>query len=125
MEPEVNGIPRAERAKIDEILAYWYPGSWDRHSSVPGDMQARWFLGGATADREITDKFAGELRALDQNQREHWLNDRDGLLAYVLLADQYSRNIFRGDAKSFSCDERGVKAARLALEPSRWVDYKS
>lgn len=88
-------------------------------------MQERWFLGDATADREITDKFAGELRALDQDQREHWVNDRDGLLAYVLLADQFSRNIFRGDAKSFSFDERAFHAARIAHQPSRWVDYKS
>jgi len=82
-------------------------------------------MGGADADREITDKFSGELRALKFGEREHWIKDRDGLLAYVILADQFSRNIFRGDAISFSFDEKAVKAARLAHDPSRWVDYKS
>ena len=125
VEPEVNGIPLAEREKINQILAFWYPGNWDRHSSVPADMRERWFTGGAVHDRDITDKFAGELRALDQDEREHWVNDRDGLLAYVILADQFSRNIFRGDVKSFSFDARGLKAARLAHEPARWTDYKS
>jgi len=36
--PDENGITAAERVKIDEILAYWYPSNWDRHSSVPGEM---------------------------------------------------------------------------------------
>jgi uncharacterized protein (DUF924 family) len=88
-------------------------------------MADLWFREAPTSDRAITDKFAGELRALDQGEREHWLNDRDGLLAYVLLTDQFSRNIFRNDAKAFSYDARARFAARLAQEPSRWADYKS
>jgi len=59
------GISTKQRVKINEILAYWYPGSWDRHSSVSPYVQEKWFFGGPNVDREITDKFAGELRALD------------------------------------------------------------
>lgn len=78
-------------------------------------------MGGPQIDRELTDKFAGELRALGFGEREHWIKDRDGLLAYVLLTDQFSRNIFRGDARSFSFDTYGVKACRVAFEDKeRW-----
>ena len=118
-------IPVAEREKINQILAYWYPGNWDRHSSVSKEHLDIWFFGGAKNDKLITDKFTDELRALGEDKREQWVNDRDGLLAYVILADQLSRNIFRGYAKSFSFDARALKAARLAHKPARWTDYKS
>ena len=61
-----------------------------------------------------------------------WLTYPSGALAYCILLDQFSRNMFRGQAKAFSADRGALAAAKSAIhykwdlridEPARQFFY--
>ena len=77
---------------------------WDRHSNLPASMMKRWFGGAPNIDQEISTMFKLDLEDVGHQNVRHWLGDRDGKLAIIILCDQYSRNIYRGMAEAFSFD---------------------
>ena len=61
-----------------------------------------------------------------------WLTYPSGSLAYILVVDQFSRNMFRGSSKAFSSDRVALAAAKQAIthkfdlaisEPARQFFY--
>ncbi|PRX38165.1 Uncharacterized conserved protein, DUF924 family [Meinhardsimonia xiamenensis] len=74
-----------------------------------------WYRGDEALDREIRERF---LDAWEEAQRGGfglWLTYPSGTLAYIILNDQFPRNMFRGDAKAFSSDRRALAAAKMAI----------
>ena len=47
----------------------------------------QWFNGGPDFDKILIDNFKEITDAIDNGDKEHWLNDRDGRLAYILCLD--------------------------------------
>ena len=98
-----SGISEAEKAKITQIVEYWFEPledgtPWDRHTVSNPRGGKKWFMGGAKVDEECRQMFKDDLDAAGRGEREHWKADRDGNLAFILLNDQMSRNIYRGTA---------------------------
>ncbi len=75
-----------------------------------------WYVGGDEIDNTIATRFTGVWDALAAGHLEHWVDGAAGTLAYLIVADQFSRNIHRGRAASFDTDDRAQAAARTALE---------
>lgn len=75
-----------------------------------------WFEKNDDVDRAMRERF-GELhdRAL-KGELDDWLAAARPALALVLLLDQFSRNLYRGDARAFAGDEAALEAARRALD---------
>ena len=44
-----------------------------------------------------------------------WRETASGSLAEVIILDQFSRNIYRGEPESFSCDPMGLALAQVAI----------
>ena len=94
------------------------------------NMSARWFGGGAALDEDISSRFrARVLQALD-GELGDWAHTAPtpalGWLAHIILLDQFTRNVFRGDARAFSGDERAQQfalqgIARQADQQLPWV----
>ena len=81
------------------------------------DLSKRWFGGGAQLDEDIKSRFGPcVLQALD-GELGDWAQTAPtpalGQLAHVILLDQFTRNVFRGDARAFSGD---ASAQQLALQ---------
>ena len=85
---------------------------WDRDTSMPPQMMKRWFGGRPNGDLEITNLFKKDLVDVGHGNVRHWLNDRDGRLATIILCDQFSRNIYRGMAEAFSFDHISLKISK-------------
>lgn len=51
-----------------------------------------------------------------------WMTYPSGTLAYLILTDQFPRNMFRGEAKAFASDQKAMAAAKAAI--SRKWDLK-
>ena len=52
-----------------------------------------------------------------------WLTYASGALAYIIVTDQFSRNMFRDKAKAFASDpvaKAAAMAAKLRQSPVRW-----
>jgi uncharacterized protein (DUF924 family) len=75
-----------------------------------------WYAGGEGLDTEIRDRFAEVWQAARDGGLEHWVSGPAGALAYVVICDQLSRNMHRGQADSFATDAQARAAARVAVE---------
>ena len=69
-----------------------------------------WYAGGPEMDALLTTKFKDTL--LDAENKKSWLLDHNGRLSYILMCDQYSRNIFRGTADAFKYDPLALAASK-------------
>jgi uncharacterized protein (DUF924 family) len=76
---------------------------------------ARWFEEDRALDATVRERFlalheqalAGELKA--------WEETPEGMLALMLLFDQFPRRMFRGTSRAFETDELAIELARDAI----------
>jgi uncharacterized protein (DUF924 family) len=98
--------------KPEEVLAFWFgePAADDK-----GLMTKifRWFQGGPELDAQINDKFKAAVEAALAGELDDWANEPRSRLALVLLLDQFTRNVYRGDPRTYAGD---AKAQALALD---------
>ena len=88
-----------------EVLDFWL-----------GEIgEAGWYAGSPEIDDACAVRFGLLWEALDSGGLEHWVTGVVGTLAYLIVADQFSRNIHRGTAQAFATDIRARAAARHAL----------
>ena len=81
-----------------------------------------WYSGDAALDAAVKARFLGTWqRALD-GECGLWMTSPAGALAYIILTDQFPRNMFRGTARAFASDPNARAAAKIAL--SRDWDLK-
>ena len=72
-------------------------------------------------DRHITERF-GKLRdEVLRTRAAGWRDTPETLAAAIILLDQFSRNMFRGQAKAFEADPLALELSKLALDRG-WVD---
>lgn len=75
-----------------------------------------WYAVDEAVDGEIRARFLPAWEAALRGEREFWLNGPRGSLAYLILTDQFPRNMFRGEARAFATDGRARAGARVAME---------
>jgi uncharacterized protein (DUF924 family) len=78
--------------------------------------EAGWYAGGDTVDKLCRTRFAEVWQAAAAGGLEHWIDGPGPTLAYLIVCDQFPRNIHRGTAMAFATDARARAAARLALD---------
>lgn len=81
-----------------------------------------WFMGGDAIDARIRDRFLPTWEAAMEGRLGLWLTTPPEALAYVLVLDQFPRNMFRGRPESFASDRHARAAAKTAI--SREWDLK-
>lgn len=64
----------------------------------------KWFRQGKKLDNEIKNKFSNILSQAEKGKLQHWLQTKNGFLAYIILLDQFSRHIYRDSGKSYQND---------------------
>ena len=74
-----------------------------------------WYRGGDALDTDIRLRFGDLWAAAHQGGLAHWCEGVVGTLAFLILTDQFPRNMFRGTAQSFATDGLALAAARGAL----------
>jgi uncharacterized protein (DUF924 family) len=76
----------------------------------------RWFMGGAAFDQEISARFGPLVEAALEGKLDEWATRIEGRLALVIVLDQFTRNMFRGSARTYAGDERALELALYALD---------
>ncbi len=74
-----------------------------------------WFGGGPHIDALIRRRFAGLRDNLKQFPPSADLLDADGLVATVIVFDQFSRNLFRDSAEAYATDPLALALAVHAI----------
>ncbi len=90
----------------EEILKFWL-------DEVGPD---KWYAQEDALDAEIRKRFEATWEGAQTGGFSMWLTYPSGSLAYIILNDQFSRNMFRGEAKAFSSDRAALAAAKSAVD---------
>jgi uncharacterized protein (DUF924 family) len=94
----------------EEVLEFWF-GPLDAR----GTSRPQWFRKDPAFDAEIRERF-GELHGrASRRELEAWRASPEPMLALVILLDQFSRNLYRDDARAFAQDEHAHDCAVEAL----------
>lgn len=90
----------------DDVLRFWLDEC--------GPEQ--WYLQDDALDQKIRDRFLETWEGAVVGRHSMWLTYPNGALAYIILMDQFSRNMFRDFGKAFASDRAGLAAAKSAIE---------
>ncbi|MCS3409413.1 DUF924 family protein [Serratia sp. AKBS12] len=74
-----------------------------------------WFKKDDEFDRQLHGRFAEIWQAAAAGELAHWRDTIEGRLAEIIVLDQFSRNLFRGTPRSFSCDGMALVLAQEAV----------
>ncbi|MFD2180091.1 DUF924 family protein [Veronia pacifica] len=97
----------------NEILHFWF-------GELEGDVtkenrQKLWFTGGQDVDQQIKDKFQDIVSQAGQGKLTEWMDTPEGMLALIVLLDQFTRNIYRGIGAAFRHDEFALAICKKGL----------
>lgn len=90
----------------DDVLKFWLD------DCTPAD----WYKVDESFDDQIRARFEGAWQNLCDGHYSLWLTYPSGALAYIILADQFSRNMFRGQAKAFASDRIALAVAKSVVD---------
>lgn len=77
---------------------------------------AGWYAQDEALDARIRVKFQPTWEAAAEGRFSLWLTYPSGALAYIILTDQFPRNMFRGSGKAFATDRAALMAAKCAVD---------
>lgn len=77
---------------------------------------ARWFAKDEDFDRVFRERFMDAHFQAARRELDGWAADAQGLLALLLLLDQYPRNAFRGSAHMYATDPLALHFARRLVD---------
>jgi uncharacterized protein (DUF924 family) len=82
-----------DNAPPADIVAFWRDAG-----------PAMWFAEDAAFDAEIRRRFGAAHQAASAGIDESWATGAEGALAFLILTDQFARNIYRNSAHAFATD---------------------
>ena len=92
-------------ARPEDVLHFWFeelePASWWRKDEG--------------LDQRIRQRFAALHAAASAAELWGWRESAEGRLAEVIVLDQFSRNLFREDARAFAQDAMALALAQEAV----------
>ena len=96
-----------------DILAFWRDAGPDR-----------WYKRDDAFDAELRRRFLALWQNACAGELSSWETSDDGALALVIVLDQFPRNMFRGDARTYSSDAlaRGVASRAIARGADQRID---
>lgn len=100
--------------EAQEILEFWFEGALT-HPPEHEKISKRWFGSSPELDQEIASQFGQTLEEIIKGGYQEWLDHPKSALAYIVVLDQFSRNIYRGTGKAFAQDPLALDCAKHML----------
>ena len=94
-----------------DILAFWRDAGPER-----------WYTPDDAFDAEVCRRFLGLWQSAAAGELSSWETSDDGALALVIVLDQFPRNMFRGDIRTYASDAQARAVAHRAID--RGVDAR-
>jgi len=90
----------------DEVLSFWLDELSEKD----------WYATDAALDQRIRDRFLTTWQEATEGGLGLWLTYPNGALAYIILTDQFPRNMFRGSGQAFATDQSALAAAKATID---------
>lgn len=88
-----------------EVLSFWF------EELTP----AQWWIKDDALDRLITERFSELHARAARDELFEWRETAQGRLAEIIILDQFSRNMFRGEPEAFAYDALALALAQEAI----------
>ena len=100
--------PGLEKPAFDSetVINFWFNESSSKD----------WFEGGQEFDLVISERFSNLPDIILHSEDDIWRQNPEAALAAVIVLDQFTRNMYRGDAKSFAYDAKALEISRYAIK---------
>lgn len=109
MTPSAHSTPTAQ-----DVLDFWF-GDGLQRDWPSQDLNERWFGGGPAQDEAIRNRFGPLVNEALDGGLTGWEAEPRARLALIVLLDQLSRNVHRGQRRAFDGDARAQRLSRLSL----------
>lgn len=97
---------RQKQIKPKEIVDFWFSSK----------IKNQWFSSTPELDKKIRKKYEALWIKAASGELDNWAVDPDGCLALIIILDQFPLNMFRGQAKSFTTENKAVEIAWHAIK---------
>lgn len=97
----------------ESVLDFWFGAPPE---GVTAERRTLWFGKSADTDALIRRRFADLHAQARSGALAHWRAEPRSCLAFVIVTDQFPRNLFRGTPDAFATDALALAAAKAALE---------
>ncbi|KAI9188830.1 hypothetical protein H9P43_000252 [Blastocladiella emersonii ATCC 22665] len=120
--PGASQLSGADAKAVRAVLAYWF-GTDDAHALSYRPPAKLWFHNDAAVDAHITRHFGAHVEAVHAHLASpaadsivaRWSRTPRGTLALIVVADQFSRHVYRGDPRMFAADALAVQLTESVL----------
>ncbi len=89
---------------VDDVLSFWLDEVGPKG----------WYAVDDALDAEIRNRFLGLWEKACDGRLIRWASCAKGSLAYIIVTDQFPRNMFRGDGRAFDTDDLARQVAARA-----------
>lgn len=98
-------------ARAQEVLNFWFVESGP----------AQWFRKDEAFDETIRERFGGLVEEALGGALEAWGDSDVGAVALILVLDQFTRNLFRGEGRSYAGDEKALALSLRVQARGTWT----
>ena len=99
----------------EQVLHYWFQGA-EKDIELIRARSKIWYSVSMERDEEIKRKFGTLLRQVVDGQLRDWAETSAGVLALVLVLDQFTRQIYRKTAAAFANDALATELVYSAVD---------
>jgi len=104
--------------EINAIHQFWF-GPLDDAGFAAPQQNRLWFSASVETDANLRARFGHLVTGALAGELNHWAADDMGLVALLLLLDQFTRNIYRGTPQSFAGDAAALELVQPVLASKR------
>lgn len=97
---------------MEGIIEFWFGKDFRKN---PLQKQDTWFTKDPSFDAVVAKTYGSMLESAPTKARE-WNATAEGSMAFILLTDQFPRNIHRGKPEAFAYDSFALDAAKNGVD---------
>jgi uncharacterized protein (DUF924 family) len=98
-----------------QILEFWF-GTMGPDGSVDSAKRSRWWKKSSEFDALCRKHFEAELKGAAQGDVHPAMETARGALAFIILCDQLSRNMYRDTPSAFATDSLALSVTQKLIE---------
>ena len=102
------------------ILDFWF-GDLDHTPAYFRERNRLWFWGEKETDEQIRARFSALVESAGSGTLAEWESTPKGLLALIVLLDQFSLNVHRNEARGYELSAQAIPLAHRMLDRG-WAD---
>lgn len=99
----------------DALLDLWFSGADADSLDMSGPLMKRWFSVDPAFDASLRERFGPALDEAARGELGAWCATPSGALAFVVLCDQFARNMHRGTPRAFATDPLALHTTLAGL----------